>query len=61
MLTERMEHLGCVQKTLYMDVMLENYSNLLFVGKDALIEFLIHPFYLPAVCVCVCVKLRVLS
>lgn len=50
------EYLDCAQR-IY--VMLETYSHLFCVGKDALlIECLIHPSYLPALYIC---KLSVLS
>ena len=38
-----------------MDVMLENYNNLLFVGKnELLVEFLFLPLSFPTMCLCKC-------
>ena len=46
---EEWEYLDCAQRILYIYVMLENYSHLFFVAKDALlIDCLIHPLYLLA-------------
>uniref|UniRef100_A0A8C8UHW7 KRAB domain-containing protein n=1 Tax=Peromyscus maniculatus bairdii TaxID=230844 RepID=A0A8C8UHW7_PERMB len=47
---EEWECLDCVQRELYMGVMLENYSNLIFVGKNALFVELLERNHTKAGC-----------
>lgn len=53
-LQDELECLVCAQRALNKNVVLESCSNLFFIGKDALLtEFLLHPFFLSALCICV--------
>lgn len=50
---EEWECLGSSLRALCIDVMMKNYSNLVFVGKKSpLVEYLTKPYYLNTLYVC---------